>query len=124
MSDTLIVENETQAAATRIVTVSADAAARISELREKRGEPDLMLRVSVLGGGCSGFQYKYEFDKSQNDDDHLFQRDDIAVIVDDVSLDLLAGSEIHFQKDIMGAYFTIQNPNASSSCGCGSSFSI
>ena len=83
-----------------------------------------MLRVSVSGGGCSGFQYGFAFDDTVNADDRTFERDGVTVVVDEVSLDLLAGSQIDFVEDLIGASFQITNPQATSSCGCGASFSI
>ncbi len=105
-------------------SVSANAAKRITELAASEAEPGAMLRLAVDGGGCSGFQYRFDFDKAVNDDDRTFQRDGATVVIDEVSLELLKGSEIDFVEDLMGAYFQVNNPNASSSCGCGSSFSI
>ncbi len=84
----------------------------------------MMLRVSVAGGGCSGFQYGFSLDDQRHDDDLVFQRHGVALVIDDTSLELLKGSEIDFVEDLMGSYFTIKNPQASSTCGCGSSFSV
>ncbi|WP_114391665.1 iron-sulfur cluster insertion protein ErpA [Oleisolibacter albus] len=108
----------------RIVGLSASAAARVRTLAAQEGNPGLMLRLSVSGGGCSGFQYHYDFDAARQADDHVFERDGARLVVDDTSLDLLAGAEVDFVEDLMGSYFKINNPNASSSCGCGSSFAI
>ena len=83
-----------------------------------------MLRVAVSGGGCSGFQYGFSFDDTVRDDDLTFERDGVKVVVDEVSLDLLAGAEIDYVEELIGASFQIRNPNATSSCGCGSSFAI
>jgi iron-sulfur cluster insertion protein len=83
-----------------------------------------MLRISVSGGGCSGFQYGFDFDEAVNEDDRLFERDGARVVIDEVSLELLKGSRIDFVEDLMGAYFKVENPNATSSCGCGSSFAM
>ena len=105
-------------------SVSASAARRISELAAAEAEAGAMLRLSVNGGGCSGFQYNFDFDKVVNDDDRTFCRDGATVVIDEMSLELLRGSEIDFVEDLMGAYFQVNNPNAASSCGCGSSFSI
>lgn len=110
--------------ASRQVTVSENAAKRIAQLIAMEGDQDLMLRLSVSGGGCSGFQYGFSFDKSAQQDDHLFERNGVKVIIDDTSLDLLSGSEIDFVEDLVGASFQVKNPNAASSCGCGSSFSL
>ena len=104
--------------------VTESAAKRIIQLIEAEGDPTLMLRVAVSGGGCSGFQYGFSFDDSVNVDDLTFERDGAKIVVDETSLQLLAGSQIDFIEDLMGAYFQVNNPNASSSCGCGSSFSI
>jgi iron-sulfur cluster insertion protein len=106
------------------VTVSDNAAKRIATLIEMEGDAGLMLRLSVSGGGCSGFQYGFSFDKSQQQDDRVFERNGVKVVIDDTSLELLAGAEIDFVEDLVGASFQIRNPNASSSCGCGNSFSV
>ena len=105
------------------VTVSERAARRIGEILKQ--EPQgTMLRVSVEGGGCSGFQYKFDMERTQAEDDVLIRRDSAAVLIDAVSLNYLAGSEIDFVDDLIGAAFKINNPNAKSSCGCGTSFSL
>ena len=106
------------------ITLSESAARRVKALVEHEQQHGLMLRVSVSGGGCSGFQYGFTLDNTVNPDDVKFERDGAQVVIDEVSLELLGGSEIHFVEDLMGAYFTVSNPNATSSCGCGSSFSI
>lgn len=108
----------------RAMTLSASAAARIIKLATMEGDPNQMLRLTVSGGGCSGFQYGFSFDNNVNEDDHLFSRDGARMVVDDTSLDLLAGAEVDFVEDLMGSYFKVANPNAASSCGCGSSFSL
>ncbi len=114
-----------QAAAERHIVVTESAARRIAALKQQEEEAaNAFLRISVSGGGCSGFQYGLTFDEAQNADDHVFERGGVAVVVDDVSLDLLNGAEIDFVEDLMGASFQIRNPNAASSCGCGNSFSI
>lgn len=112
------------AIAERQITVSDSAARRIAVLKDQEDVADARLRISVSGGGCSGFQYGMTFDDQQNPDDIVFEHDGIGVIVDDVSLDLLNGAELDFVEDLMGASFQIRNPNAASSCGCGNSFSI
>ncbi len=83
-----------------------------------------MLRVSVEGGGCSGFQYKFDMERAQAEDDLVIARDGAVVLIDPVSLDYLAGSEIDFVDDLIGASFKINNPQAKASCGCGTSFSL
>ncbi len=106
------------------VTLSASAAKRIAWLIEQEEQPNLMMRVAVSGGGCSGFQYGFSFDDRVNQDDRRFQRDGVSVVIDETSLELLGGAEIDFVEDLIGASFRITNPNATASCGCGSSFSI
>ena len=106
------------------ISLSANAAKRVAWLAEQEGNPGLMLRVTVSGGGCSGFQYGFSFDSSIHDDDKTFQTDGTKAVIDEMSLDLLNGSEIDFVEDLMGASFRINNPNATSSCGCGTSFAI
>ncbi len=104
--------------------LSASAAKRVAWLIEQEGDSALMLRVSVSGGGCSGFQYGFSFDKAVNDDDRTFVRDGVTAVIDETSLELLAGAEVDFVEDLGGSSFQIRNPNATSSCGCGSSFAI
>jgi len=110
-------------AAAHGLTLSAAAAARLRHLSEARGTP-LMLRVAVDGGGCSGFQYRFDLVGSADDDDIRITADDHTALVDPVSLPFLSGSVIDFVDDLAGAQFVIRNPNAASSCGCGVSFSI
>ena len=106
------------------VSLSAAAARRIAALIAAEGNPALMLRLAVSGGGCSGFQYGFSFDDALNEDDRLFERDGVKLVVDETSLDLLVGAEVDFVEDLVGSAFQVRNPNASSSCGCGSSFSV
>ena len=106
------------------VSLSASAARRVAELKAQENAPNAFLRLAVSGGGCSGFQYGLSFDDQRNPDDFVFEHGGVAVVVDDVSLDLLNGAEVDFVEDLMGAAFQIKNPNAASSCGCGNSFSI
>ncbi|HEY1432726.1 MAG TPA: iron-sulfur cluster insertion protein ErpA [Stellaceae bacterium] len=108
----------------RRVVLTENAARRIATLKTEENAGDAFLRIAVSGGGCSGFQYGLSFDDQRNEDDFLFERNGIGVIVDDVSLGLLNGAEVDFVEDMMGASFQIRNPNAASSCGCGNSFSI
>ena len=108
----------------RTISLSASAAARVAWLLEQEEQPGLMLRVSVSGGGCSGFQYGFSFDDTVNPDDRTFERDGATAVIDEVSLELLAGSEIDYVEELVGASFQVKNPNAASSCGCGASFSI
>jgi iron-sulfur cluster insertion protein len=106
------------------VVLTAAAAKRVAALAAAEGNPALMLRLAVSGGGCSGFQYGFSFDDTQTDDDVVFTRDGVKLVVDSASLDLLAGSEVDFVEELVGASFQVRNPNATSSCGCGSSFSV
>ena len=108
----------------RSFQVTDSAAKRIAKLRDLEGNPKLMMRVSVTGGGCSGFQYVFDFDDTINDDDHIFENAEISVLVDDTSLDLLDRAALNFKEDLVGSYFEVANPNAESACGCGTSFSI
>ncbi|AZS21017.1 MULTISPECIES: iron-sulfur cluster insertion protein ErpA [unclassified Caulobacter] len=105
------------------LTLSENAARRIRAIAETEGRP-LMLRVAVDGGGCSGFQYRFDLVETVEDDDLKVERDGAAALVDVVSLALLKGSEIDFVDELAGAEFRVRNPNAKSSCGCGVSFSI
>lgn len=106
------------------VSLTEAAAKRIAQLAAAEGNPNLMLRLAVSGGGCSGFQYGFSFDDTRHEDDAVFQRDGVKLLVDGTSLDLLAGAEIDFVEDLVGASFQVRNPNATSSCGCGTSFSV
>ena len=106
------------------LTLSESAAKRIAFLVGQEENLDSMLRITVSGGGCSGFRYDFSFDSAVNEDDRVFERESAKVVIDEVSLDLLGGSVVNFVDDLMGAYFSIENPNASSSCGCGTSFSL
>ena len=108
----------------RGILVTENAARRIATLRAEEKAENAFLRIAVSGGGCSGFQYGLSFDDQRNEDDFVFERDGVRVVVDDVSLGLLNGAEVDFVEDLMGASFQIRNPNAASSCGCGNSFSI
>jgi iron-sulfur cluster insertion protein len=110
--------------AERAVGLSAGAAKRVAFLAQQEGDAGLMLRLAVTGGGCSGFQYNFSFDDALQDDDLVFERDGSKLVVDQTSLDLLAGAEVDFVEDLMGSYFQVKNPNASSSCGCGTSFAV
>ncbi|HET6606690.1 MAG TPA: iron-sulfur cluster insertion protein ErpA [Rhodopila sp.] len=105
--------------------VTDRAAARISEIvAESKAAADTALRIAVLAGGCSGFQYKFELDTQTQPDDLIIERGPARVVVDAVSLDLLAGSELDFTDELIGSHFAVKNPNAKSACGCGTSFSI
>jgi iron-sulfur cluster insertion protein len=104
-------------------SVTESAAKRIAFLAAKEAKP-VMMRVAVLGGGCSGFQYNFSFEEKANNDDLLIQRDGAAVVVDSTSLEFLKGSELDYVVEMVGSSFQVKNPNATSSCGCGNSFSV
>ena len=105
------------------VTISERAARRIGQILKSEGD-GAMLRISVEGGGCSGFQYKFDVEKARAEDDLVITRDGATVLVDPASVPFLEGSEVDFVDDLIGASFRVQNPNATASCGCGTSFSI
>ena len=100
------------------------AAGKVKELIEEEGNPGLKLRVFVTGGGCSGFQYGFTFDEDVNDDDTALDKGGVTLLIDSMSYQYLTGAEIDYKEDINGAQFVIKNPNATTTCGCGSSFSV
>ena len=108
----------------RVITVSLNAVKQIEAILETEEAPNQALRVTVSGGGCSGYQYGFSLDGTVAEDDRIFERDGVKVIVDVLSLDLLSGSEIDYVDDLIGSYFQVRNPNATASCGCGTSFAI
>lgn len=105
------------------VSVTDSAARRIAYLASREQLPS-MLRVAVLGGGCSGFQYNFDFDSKRNDDDLVIEKNGATVLIDSTSLEFIKGSEIDYVDEMVGASFQVRNPNATSSCGCGSSFAV
>lgn len=102
---------------------SESAANKVRELIEEEGTPDLKLRVFVSGGGCSGFQYGFTFDEEVNEDDTTVEREGVTLLIDSMSLQYLTGAEIDYTEGLQGSQFVIKNPNATTTCGCGSSFS-
>jgi iron-sulfur cluster insertion protein len=106
------------------MAISDSAAKRIAQVRDREGRPGLMLRVTVLGGGCSGFQYELDFDDKLNPGDVTVEKDGVQVVTDTSSLPFLENALIDYEQSLMGAAFKIKNPNAASSCGCGNSFSV
>jgi len=110
------------AAETAPLSISAAAARRLQKVLA--ADPGAAMRISVKGGGCSGFQYAFEIDASRADDDFVATRDGVSVVVDPTSLEMMRGSELDFVDDLMGQAFKVKNPNAVASCGCGVSFSI
>lgn len=100
------------------------AANKVKELIDEEGNPELKLRVFVSGGGCSGFQYGFTFDEAATDDDTAMVKNGVTLLIDAMSLQYLVGAEIDYKDDLEGAQFVIRNPNATTTCGCGSSFSV
>ncbi len=109
--------------ATPLINVTESAAGKIRELLNEEGKTESGLRVFVQGGGCSGFQYGFTFDEIVNDDDTAMAKNGVTLLIDAMSLQYLAGAEIDYKDDLQGAQFVIKNPNATTTCGCGSSFS-
>ncbi len=106
-----------------LIDFTAAAAAKVRELIREEGNEALKLRVYIQGGGCSGFQYGFEFDEQQNEDDLALRTDDVTLLVDPLSLQYLVGAQVDYTESLHGAQFVIRNPNAKTTCGCGSSFS-
>jgi len=106
-----------------MLTLTENAVQKIKELLTEENNPNLKLRSFVQGGGCSGMQYGFTFDETQNEDDFVIENDGIAVLVDSMSMQYMDGANIDYKDDLMGSSFSIDNPNAQTSCGCGSSFS-
>ena len=100
------------------------AAAKVAQLIDEEGNPELKLRVFVTGGGCSGFQYGFTFDETVNEDDSTLEKNGVKLLIDSMSYQYLVGAEIDYKEDLEGAQFVINNPNATTTCGCGSSFSV
>ena len=100
------------------------AASKVGELIREEDNPELMLRVFISGGGCSGFQYGFTFDDDQEDGDSSIENQGVTLLVDPMSVQYLMGAEIDYKEDLQGAQFVIRNPNAQTTCGCGSSFSV
>jgi iron-sulfur cluster insertion protein len=108
----------------RPIEFTRAAAAKVRELIAEEGNPALKLRVYIQGGGCSGFQYGFEFDEQQGEDDLAIATDEVVLLVDPLSLQYLMGAEVDYAESLQGAQFVIRNPNAKSTCGCGSSFTV
>ena len=123
-----MMHNETPAAAATMAPmpiVFTDAAAiKVRELIEEEANPDLMLRVFISGGGCSGFQYGFTFDEKTEEGDSSVENQGVTLVVDPMSVQYLVGAEIDYKEDLQGAQFVIRNPNATTTCGCGSSFTV
>lgn len=100
------------------------AASKVSALIQEEGNPNLKLRIFVAGGGCSGFEYKFAFDETVNEDDTVIEKNAVSLLIDAMSFQYLSGASIDYQEGLEGARFVINNPNATSTCGCGSSFAV
>lgn len=107
-----------------LMTFTLNAVNKVKELIEEDGNPELKLRVFITGGGCSGFQYGFTFDEITNEDDLVVEKDGVKFLVDSMSYQYLVGAEIDYVDSFEGAQFTIKNPSAKTTCGCGSSFSV
>lgn len=107
-----------------MINITESAKLKISDLLIEENNPNVFLRTFVQGGGCSGMEYGFTFDEKRNEDDFEFEVGDFKLIVDAMSMQYLQGSTIDFKEDLMGSNFTIKNPNAETTCGCGSSFSV
>ncbi len=106
------------------IKMSDNAVAKIKELLVEEGNPNLKLRVFIQGGGCAGFQYGFSFDENIAEDDTVVEKDGIQMLIDAISYQYLVGAQVDYKDDLEGAQFTIKNPNATTTCGCGSSFSV
>ncbi|MCX8049204.1 MAG: iron-sulfur cluster insertion protein ErpA [Methylohalobius sp.] len=107
-----------------VLLISESAAGKVGELIAEEGNPNLKLRIYVTGGGCSGFQYGFVFEEAIGEDDTLVEKNGVTFLVDSTSLQYLTGAQIDYQEGLEGARFIIHNPNAATSCSCGSSFSV
>jgi len=107
-----------------VITISESAKTKIKDLLLEENNPNLALRTFVQGGGCSGFSYGFTFDEITNEDDFEIPLDEFKILVDSMSMTYLTGAEIDYKEDVMGSQFNIKNPNATTTCGCGSSFGV
>lgn len=107
-----------------MMTLTENAVVKIKDILAEENNPDIRLRVFVQGGGCSGFSYGFTLDEMQNEDDFIIEQSGLAVLVDALSSQYLQGADVDYREDITGSQFVIKNPNAQSTCGCGSSFSV
>ena len=107
-----------------MITITDSAKEKIKDLLYEEGNPGLSLRTFVQGGGCSGFSYGFTFDEEKNEDDFEFPLDEFKLLIDSMSMQYLTGATIDYKDDLMGSQFTIKNPNATTTCGCGSSFGV
>lgn len=117
-------QNDNQADASMPIKFTDQAANKVKELLEEEENPDLKLRVYVTGGGCSGFQYGFTFDEKTNDGDFVIEKQGVSLVVDPMSLQYLMGGEVDYTSGLEGSRFFVRNPNATTTCGCGASFSV
>ena len=122
--DIAVLDSGNNAPPTPPMDFTGAAAAKVRELIAEEGNPALKLRVYIQGGGCSGFQYGFEFDEGQNEDDFAIVTEGVTLLVDPLSLQYLAGATVDYSESLSGAQFVIRNPNAKTTCGCGSSFTV
>lgn len=122
--ETSTLASESTSSSSEPILFTESAAAKVADLIAEEGNPDLKLRVFVQGGGCSGFQYGFTFDEITNEDDMSMQKNGVTLLIDAMSYQYLIGAEIDYKEDLQGSQFVIRNPNATTTCGCGSSFSI
>jgi iron-sulfur cluster insertion protein len=106
------------------INITENCVEKVADLLAEENDPNLKLRVFVQGGGCSGFQYGFTFDEVVNEDDFVIEKSSVKILVDSMSYQYLVGSTVDYKEDVMGSQFVIQNPNAETTCGCGSSFSV
>lgn len=106
------------------IAITEQAAAKVTALKASEDNAELKLRLYITGGGCSGFSYGFKFDDSSNEDDTLVERDGVTMLVDSLSIQYLDGSVVDYKESLMGSQFVVENPNATTTCGCGSSFSV
>ncbi len=114
----------TETVAMEPITFTSNAAGKVNEMITEEGDPNLKLRVYVTGGGCSGFQYSFAFDDQVGEDDMVVEKEGVTLLVDSMSYQYMVGATIDYQEGLEGARFVITNPNATATCGCGSSFSV
>jgi iron-sulfur cluster insertion protein len=107
-----------------MITITENALAKISDILTEEDNPNIKLRTFVQGGGCSGFSYGFALDEEQNEDDYIIEKPGVVVLVDSMSMQYLQGATIDYKEELMGSSFTINNPNATTTCGCGSSFAV
>ena len=107
-----------------MIEITESALAKIADILAEENNPKVKLRTFVQGGGCSGFSYGFTLDEEQNEDDFVFEKPGVVVVIDSMSMQYLQGATIDYKEELMGSSFTIKNPNAQTTCGCGSSFSI